>query len=280
MNGRASPISFFVRHKVAANLLMLIMLGGGVLGLMRMNIQFFPTFALDFVTVRVIWSGAAAEDVEQAITQPLEQRLRNIENLKSMTSTSAQGVASITLEFREGTDPIVALDDARQQVDAGGVQAIDGSGIFLAEAETAGFDRGDHEQHQDRPHAVVREALPHLEEEQRVDAARVAALRQRRCLHDGRSPDVDGGATCRAGGRASTGAIDRPTLRGQGGAGFTPIAPSLPLPSRHDLQPVARTRQAARQRDPQLVGIGPHRGEVVAVGNQIHTAQAHARWRR
>ncbi|MEH6388543.1 efflux RND transporter permease subunit [Pseudomonas profundi] len=117
MNGKSSAISFFVRHKVAANLLMLIMLGGGVLGLMRMNIQFFPTFALDFVTVRVIWSGAAAEDVEQAITQPLEQRLRNIENLKSMTSTSAQGVSSITLEFREGTDPIVALDDARQQVD-------------------------------------------------------------------------------------------------------------------------------------------------------------------
>lgn len=117
MMERLNPISFFVRHKVAANLLMLVMLGGGVLGLMRMNIQFFPTFALDFVTVRVVWSGAAAEDVQQAITQPLEQRLRSLENLKSMTSTSAQGISSITLEFREGTDPIVALDDARQQVD-------------------------------------------------------------------------------------------------------------------------------------------------------------------
>ena len=111
------PLGFFVRHKVAANLLMLVMLMGGVIGLSRMNIQFFPTFALDFVTVRVVWNGAAAEDVEQAITIPLEQRLRSIQNLKNMTSTSAQGVSSITLEFREGTDPIVALDDARQQVD-------------------------------------------------------------------------------------------------------------------------------------------------------------------
>lgn len=117
MSNAANPISFFVRHKVAANLLMLVMLGGGILGLMRMNIQFFPTFALDFVTVRVDWSGAAAEDVQQAITQPLEQRLRNVENLKTMTSTSAQGVSSITLEFREGTNPVVALDDVRQQVD-------------------------------------------------------------------------------------------------------------------------------------------------------------------
>ncbi|MAB24660.1 MAG: acriflavin resistance protein, partial [Pseudomonadales bacterium] len=113
----SSPLAFFVRHKVAANLLMLVMLAGGLLGLSRMNIQFFPTFALDFVTVRVIWNGAAAEDIEQAITIPLEQRLRSIQNLKNMTSTSAQGVSSITLEFREGTDPVIALDDARQQVD-------------------------------------------------------------------------------------------------------------------------------------------------------------------
>ena len=117
MSQTGGPIGFFVNHKVAANLLMLVMLMGGALGLLRMNIQFFPTFALDFVSVRVIWSGAAAEDIEQAITQPLEQRLRSLENLKSMTSTSAQGVSNITLEFAEGTDPVIALDDARQRVE-------------------------------------------------------------------------------------------------------------------------------------------------------------------
>ena len=127
------PLGFFVRHKVAANLLMLVMLMGGVIGLSRMNIQFFPTFALDFVTVRVVWNGAAAEDVEQAITIPLEQRLRSIQNLKNMTSTSAQGVSSITLEFREGTDPIVALDDARH-LGAGAVHKERGELADVAEA--------------------------------------------------------------------------------------------------------------------------------------------------
>ena len=117
MSRSVSPIGFFVRHKVAANLVMLVMLMAGVLGLLRMNIQFFPTFALDFVTVQVVWSGAAAEDVEQAITQPLEQRLRSLENLKSMTSTSAQGISSITLEFNEEVNAIVAVDDPRQRVD-------------------------------------------------------------------------------------------------------------------------------------------------------------------
>lgn len=117
MTRKKGVIGFFVHHRVAGNLVMLVMLLGGALGLMRMNIQFFPTFALDVVSVRVVWSGASAEDVERGITDPLEQRLRSVDGLKKMTSTSAQGVASISLEFHEGTDPIQAVDDVRQQVD-------------------------------------------------------------------------------------------------------------------------------------------------------------------
>lgn len=111
-------IGFLARHRVAANLVMLLMLFGGVLGLSRMNVQFLPDFALDIVTVRTLYSGASAEDVESGITVPLEQRLRNIDGLKRMTSTSAQGVSSISLEFIEGSDPVLALDDVREQVDS------------------------------------------------------------------------------------------------------------------------------------------------------------------
>jgi multidrug efflux pump subunit AcrB len=114
---RSDLLGIFAHHKVAANLLMLMMLLAGVFALDRLNIQFFPNFALDIVTVRVVWTGASAEDVETGITEPLEQRLKNVDNLRKMTSTSAQGVASITLEFEEGTDPVIALDQAKQQVD-------------------------------------------------------------------------------------------------------------------------------------------------------------------
>ena len=114
---RSDLLGIFAHHKVAANLLMLMMLLAGVFALDRLNIQFFPNFALDIVSVRVVWTGASAEDVETGITEPLEQRLKNVDNLRKMTSTSAQGVASITLEFEEGTDPVIALDQAKQQVD-------------------------------------------------------------------------------------------------------------------------------------------------------------------
>ena len=114
---KQSLLNRFIRHRVAANVLMLLAFIVGIVGIVRMNVQFFPSFDLDIVSVRVVWLGASAEDVESAITTPLEERLRNVGGLKRMTSTSTQGIAAITLELHEGTDPLLALDEARQLVD-------------------------------------------------------------------------------------------------------------------------------------------------------------------
>ncbi len=114
---RRDLLGIFAHHKVAANLLMSMMLLAGALALDRLNVQFFPSFDLDIITVRVVWGGASAEDVEEGITNPLEQRLRTLDKLHKMTSTSAQGISAITLELIEGTDPLLALDQARRFVD-------------------------------------------------------------------------------------------------------------------------------------------------------------------
>ncbi len=110
-------LGIFAHHKVAANLLMFIMLLSGAFALTKLNIQFFPNATLDLITVRVAWTGASAEDVETGITTPLEQRLKVIDNLNKITSTSAQGVSSLTLEFEDDTDMVLALDQVRREVD-------------------------------------------------------------------------------------------------------------------------------------------------------------------
>jgi len=117
MKYRTDLLGTFAHHKVAANLLMIIMLLAGAFALDRMNVQFFPQFELDRVMVSVVWSGASAEDMEDGVTIPLEQRLRTVDQLRKMTSTSTQGVSSITLEFEEGSDPLLALDRTRRLVD-------------------------------------------------------------------------------------------------------------------------------------------------------------------
>ncbi|WP_006788325.1 efflux RND transporter permease subunit [Thiorhodospira sibirica] len=109
-------IRLFLRHRLAANLLMALMLLSGSWALLKLNTQFFPHFALDFVSVQVVWTGASAEDVESGIIIPLEQELRTVDNLRNLTATSALGIASLTLEFRAGTDMTLALDQVKDRV--------------------------------------------------------------------------------------------------------------------------------------------------------------------
>ena len=115
---RNDVIGIFAQHKVAANLLMVIMLLAGVWGLANLNTQFFPNFEVEVVNVRTIWSGASAEDVERSITIPLEQALRTTDGLDSMSSTSSQGLSLISLEFPEGTDMGAATDRVEELVNA------------------------------------------------------------------------------------------------------------------------------------------------------------------
>jgi multidrug efflux pump subunit AcrB len=117
MTHRNDIIGLFANHRVAANLLMVMMLLAGAIALKKLNIQFFPNFDLDRISVSVSWSGASAEDIETGITIPLEQRLRSVDQLKEMSSSSAPGISGITLEFHEGTDMVLALDNVKKQVD-------------------------------------------------------------------------------------------------------------------------------------------------------------------
>ncbi|MFT5599005.1 MAG: multidrug efflux pump subunit AcrB, partial [Chitinophagales bacterium] len=115
-NHRNDLLGLFANHKVAPNLLMIMMILAGVVALTKLNVQFFPSFELDTISVSTSWTGASAEDVETGITNPLEQRLRSLDELKEMSSTSASGVSSITLEFHEGADLSLALDNVKKQI--------------------------------------------------------------------------------------------------------------------------------------------------------------------
>ncbi|WP_207060921.1 efflux RND transporter permease subunit [Motiliproteus sp. SC1-56] len=110
-------IRLFATHRVAANLLMFLMILAGSYGIKKLNTQFFPTFELDIITIQVIWSGAAAEDVQRNITIPIEQELKSVNHVDRILSTSNQGVASLRLELDEGADTGEVLDQVKQKID-------------------------------------------------------------------------------------------------------------------------------------------------------------------
>lgn len=114
--GSGGLIRTFVRHPTAANLLMALILVAGVVGLLRLNTQFFPDLGLDVIQVSVTWPGASAEDVDEAIVQALEPELRFLDGVKKVVSSSVEGRGVVSVEFTAGTDMQTALSDVETAV--------------------------------------------------------------------------------------------------------------------------------------------------------------------
>ena len=110
-------VHMFAKHRVAANLLMVIMIIAGAIGVDRLRTQFFPTFELDIITVSVAWSGATAEDVQEGLTIPIENAIEELAFIESIDATSQFGSASFRIELVEGTNLPQALDDISQRID-------------------------------------------------------------------------------------------------------------------------------------------------------------------
>ena len=110
-------VHMFAKHRVAANLLMVLMVLAGLLGIDRLRTQFFPTFELDIIIASVIWPGATAEDIQEGLTIPIENAIEELAFIESIDSTSQFGSSNFRIELIEGTNLPQALDDISQRID-------------------------------------------------------------------------------------------------------------------------------------------------------------------
>ena len=111
-------IAWFTYNHVAANLLMLLVILGGLFSISLINKEIFPAFALNRIMITASYPGASPEDIEQSINIKIEQSLDNVKNIKRIESVASQGLASLTLELETGVDLEKVLDDVKQQIDA------------------------------------------------------------------------------------------------------------------------------------------------------------------
>jgi multidrug efflux pump subunit AcrB len=109
-------IRTFAEHRVAANLLMILMTLAGIWAIRAMPTQLDPPANFPLVFIDVSWPGASAEDVETLLTDPIEQAVRNVNGLHEMTSRTENGSVSLRVQFDHGADMTVALDQVKQRV--------------------------------------------------------------------------------------------------------------------------------------------------------------------
>ncbi|WP_338365134.1 efflux RND transporter permease subunit [uncultured Pseudoalteromonas sp.] len=111
-------IAWFARNPVAANLIMIFILVGGLLTALTIRKQAFPQFESNWVSIQAVYPGAAPQEVEEGITIKIEENLEGTEGIKRLITYSNRGYSQAWIEIEEKYDLQEALDEIKAQVDS------------------------------------------------------------------------------------------------------------------------------------------------------------------
>ncbi|NNJ69972.1 MAG: efflux RND transporter permease subunit, partial [Kiritimatiellales bacterium] len=114
---KRGPIAWMAKNSVAANILMILLIGGGFFAATRVKQEFLPEAQLDAVNVSVPYPGASPEEVEQGILLAVEEAVRGIDGVKKVVSTAREGSGSVNIEVLPSYDVNMVTDDVRNEVD-------------------------------------------------------------------------------------------------------------------------------------------------------------------
>ena len=111
-------IRFCIYHPVFTGCSVVIWILLGISSYFTLGVTLYPDVELPFVLVRTVYQGAGPNEIEQLISKPLEDALADLENLKSITTYSLEGISMVAVEMEAGTNPDLALVDVNNKVKA------------------------------------------------------------------------------------------------------------------------------------------------------------------
>jgi HAE1 family hydrophobic/amphiphilic exporter-1 len=106
-----------IRRPVTTIMCVLIVILLGAVSFGSLGLDLLPDISFPMAVVSVSYSGAGPMEVESLVTRPLESVLSTVSNIKSISSVSAEGSATVMVEFVGGTDMDFAALDMREKVD-------------------------------------------------------------------------------------------------------------------------------------------------------------------
>ncbi len=107
----------FIDRPILACVISVLILMLGLISLFNLPMEQYPDIAPPTVMVSTSYTGANAETVQKSVIVPLEEAINGVENMTYMTSTSTNnGSGSITVYFKQGTDPDMATINTKNRV--------------------------------------------------------------------------------------------------------------------------------------------------------------------
>ena len=108
---------FGVKYPVTNIMIFASIMVLGIFSLTKLPIDLMPEIEPAAVSVVTVYEGAGAEDVENKVTEILENQLSTIANLDKITSRSREGLSVVTCRFKWGTDLDEASNDVRDKIE-------------------------------------------------------------------------------------------------------------------------------------------------------------------
>lgn len=115
---RRGPIAWMVHHGVAPNLLMALLVIGGLIASVAIKKEVFPEFEIEVVQVSIAYPGATPEEVEQSLLLAVEAELANLEGIDEVTATASEGGGSVSITLIDGVEVMRVYQDIQQAVNA------------------------------------------------------------------------------------------------------------------------------------------------------------------
>ena len=106
----------FIERPVLASVISIVIVIAGLIGLASLPIEQYPDIAPPTVMVHASYPGASAETIQNSVVVPLEEAINGVEDMTYITSSAAAGSASISIYFRQGTDPDMAAVNVQNKV--------------------------------------------------------------------------------------------------------------------------------------------------------------------
>ncbi len=110
-------INWCIDNKASIAVLFTIIIIAGFISYRNLPVESFPQIKQPVVIVFVPYLGVAPGDMETLVAQPIENKLQEITKIKKMTSSSNEGITSITVEFESDMDIDEAVRKVREKVD-------------------------------------------------------------------------------------------------------------------------------------------------------------------
>ncbi|WP_430401315.1 efflux RND transporter permease subunit [Hyphomonas sp.] len=111
-------VRWWANNKVAANLLMIAIILGGLVAFIRMEREIEPYVEFPGAQISVVWRGASPQDIEEQITVRMEEAVSSVEGIKELRSVSNEGVGTLIVIGNQDLDEGKFLQELKRQIDS------------------------------------------------------------------------------------------------------------------------------------------------------------------